>query len=335
MTSDATTIQSIPAYPAEQFRVEFGVNLGEPLGVIEDLVMDDVYALTQACAPRRLALAARADGSFAVARDTELGTPGARLHLDGTVTLMPDSGDSIEALVLVEVDASGMIDAVFLLPQAPLLAQTGYRLLKADRQGARQTLAQMACVSFTRGTRITLGTGAQVPIEDLRPGDPILTRDSGVQAVTWIGCSTLRAVGSMAPILIRAGALNNANDLLVSPDHRLMVYQRRDEIGAGSPEILVRARDLVNGNTVVVQDGGFIDYYQILFDRHYIIYAEGIAAESLLLNPVTETAIPEALLDEIRSQPAFGERADHGLEISRSHLDHPDLVDVLKRASLR
>ena len=335
VTRETASIQSVPAYPAERFCVEFGVNSGEPLGVMDELVMDDIYELTQDCAPRRLSLAAWRDGALAVDGDTELGTPGATLHLDCAVTLMPELGDSIDALVLVQVDDAGMIDAVFLVPQAPLLAQTGYRLLKADRLSARQTLAQMACVSFTRGTRITLGTGAQVAIEDLQPGDRVLTRDSGVQEVTWIGRSTVRAVGSMAPILIRAGALNNAAALLVSPDHRLMVYQRTDEIGAGSPEILVRARDLVNGDTVVVQDGGFVDYYQILFDRHYIIYAEGIAAESLLLDPVTEVTLPDALRDEVRRRPAHGVRADHGLDISRNQQNRPDLVELLKRASLR
>jgi len=334
VSRDAISIQTLPAYPAEQFRVEFGANAGDPVGILDELVMDDVYELSNSTPPRRLGLAAQMDGGYRVHHETGLGTPGAALFLDCVVTLMPELGAAVEALVLVEVDGDGMIAAVYLLPQTPLAAFTGYRLVNATRQNVRQRLAQMTCVAFTRGTRITLHSGEQRAIEDLHPGDRVLTRDSGAQAVSWIGVTTVRAVGDMAPILIRKGALNNARDLLVSPDHRLMVYQRSDALGMGSPALLVRARDLVNGETVLVQDGGFVDYFQILFDRHYIIYAEGIAAESLLVDPVTRPALPEEVQRRIRATRRHGSRADHGLEVRRPVLDRPDAVALLKRASL-
>ena len=215
-------------------------------------------------------------------------------------------------------------------------AQHSYTLVRAEQDSARRKLAQMACVSFTRGTRITMATGAQKPIEDLKPGDRVLTRDEGVQELRWIGQTTSRAVGRMAPVLIRAGVLNNAADLVVSPDHRLMVYQRHDELGAGSPELLVRARDLVNGCDVVVQDGGFVDYFQLLFDRHHIVYAEGIAAESLFLDSMTQPALPDEILARISPTLETGQRRDaHGVEVQKSLLDRPDAVNLLKRASLR
>ncbi|WP_264213106.1 Hint domain-containing protein [Leisingera thetidis] len=334
------SLSSVQAYPAERFRVEYGANMGDPLGVLEDLVLDDIYLLALAEAPRRLSIAAHHDGSFRIADDTALGTPGAALHLDCLLTLMPDSGPNTETLVLVEADAEGYIAAIYLVPLAPLQPQMPYTLVKAEREPARRKLAQSACVSFTRGTRITLSTGEQRPIEQMRAGDRVLTRDDGIQEVRWVGQSTLRAVGDLAPILIRKGALNNANDLVVSPGHRLMVYQRSDEIGAGSPEILVRARDLVNGHSVVVLDGGFADYFQILFDRHHIIYAEGIAAESTFLDPVTRPALPEDFWTtrpghQHGTLPAAHKSGAHGLDVSRSLLDRPDAVGVLKRASLR
>ncbi|KIC10072.1 hypothetical protein RA19_13045 [Leisingera sp. ANG-M1] len=331
---------SVQAYRAEQFCVEYGANMGDPLGVLEDLVLDDIYMLALAEAPQRLGIAAHHDGSFSIAHDTALGTAGAALHLDCLLTLMPDSGPNTETLVMVEVDADGMIAGVFLVPLAPLQPQMPYTLVKAEREPARRKLAQSACVSFTRGTSITLATGEQRPIEEMRAGDRVLTRDDGIQQVRWVGQSTLRAVGDLAPILIRKGALNNANDLIVSPSHRLMVYQRSDEIGAGAPEILVRARDLVNGDTVVVLDGGFADYFQILFDRHHIIYAEGIAAESTFLDPVTRPVLPEDFWTARPggpqgTLPASHKRGAHGLDVSRSLLDRPDAVGLLKRASLR
>ncbi|UWQ31461.1 Hint domain-containing protein [Leisingera sp. M527] len=330
------SLSSVQAYPAERFRVEYGANMGDPLGVLEDLVLDDIYLLNNPVPPQRLGIATHHDGSFRIAGDTALGTPGAALHLDCLLTLMPDSGPNTEILVMVEVDGDGLIAGIFLVPLAPLQAHMPYTLVKAGRKSARRKLAQSACVSFTRGTRITLATGAQRLIEDMRAGDRVLTRDDGIQEVRWVGQSTLRAVGDLAPILIRQGALNNANDLIVSPAHRLMVYQRSDEIGAGAPEVLVRARDLVNGGTVVVLDGGFADYFQILFDRHHIIYAEGIAAESTFLDPVTSPALPDDFWTlRPGTLPAQHKRGAHGLDVSRSLLDRPDAVGLLKRASLR
>ena len=337
VTADRTAIRSIPAHAAAAVLVETGANMGDPLGVLEDLVLDDVYMLApSATAPQRLSVASGSDGSFTLADDSELGQPGAALHLDCALTLMAEAGPNVDALVMVEVDAEGLIAAVYLVPMAPLMPQTGYTLLKAERAPARARLAQMASIAFTRGTHITLATGAQKPIEDLRPGDRILTRDDGVQELRWIGQTTSRATGAMAPILIRKGTLNNARDLLVSPDHRLMVYQRHDALGAGTPELLVAARHLVNGDSVVVQDGGFVDYFQLLFDRHHIVYAEGIAAESLFLDPVTEPALPPGLLQRIADGSIPPQRRDsHGLDVPSPLLDRPDLVELLKRASLR
>jgi Hint domain-containing protein len=334
--SDTGPVQSVPVYPADQLRVVTGANLGDGIGLLDDLVLDDLYELVPAASQVRLGLQAHSDGVFSIASDTETGTPGAALHLDSALSLMSPDGLTTDALVLVEVDADGMIADLFLLPLAPLQPQTEYTLVRFDRESAQQTFAQVACVSFTRGTHITSATGAQVPIEHLKTGDRVLTRDDGVQAIRWIGSSTLRATGGFAPILIRAGALNNANDLLVSPDHRLFVYQRKDEIGAGQPELLVKARHLVNGETVVVQEGGFVDYFQILFDRHHIIYAEGIAAESMLIDPRTKPALPQELLDKIAPLlPKHGGRDMHGLDVQKSLLDRPDAIDLLRRASTR
>ena len=47
---------------------------------------------------------------------------------------------------------------------------------------------------------------------------------------------------------------------------------------------MVRAKHLVNGKDVNRLNDGFVEYYQLLFDEHQIIYAEGIAAESLLFD---------------------------------------------------
>lgn len=335
VTDTSSPVQNIPVYRADMFRVGFGANLGDAISHMDELVPDDIYTLSPAATRQRLALRTTTDGCFRVADGSELGRPGADLHLDCALNLMSPDGRATDALILVELDSDGHVSATYLLPLAPLLPKTDYTLVSMDRKAAPRKFAQVACVSFTRGTQITLGSGAQKRIEDLQVGDKVLTRDDGVQAVRWIGQSTVRASGDFAPIVITAGTLNNTNDLVVSPDHRLFVYQRSDRIGAGQPGLLVKARHLVNGETVFVQSGGFVEYYQILFDAHHIIYAEGIAAESLLIDPRTRPVLPPELLDKLGAiLPGHGRADMHGLDVQKALLERPDAIDLLRRASM-
>ncbi|WP_375173493.1 Hint domain-containing protein [Pseudooceanicola sp.] len=327
---------SIPVFRARDLTCVHGANEGDDLTFADELMLDDSYWFAEAARQVRLGIASSESGAITVGEDTEAGTPGASLHLDSCVTVMSPDGTTTEVLLLVEVDMFGDAAAVYALPLAPLSPRTDYTLVGIDIDGAARKFAEVACVSFTRGTRITLASGAQRRIEKLAIGDRVLTRDNGVQEIRWIGHSTVRAVGDFAPIVIRAGALNNEADLVVSPDHRLFIYQREDAIGAGRRELLVKARHLVNGDTVIQQDGGFVEYYQLLFDGHEIIYAEGIAAETLLVDTRTRAALPPEL-DEVlaRKLPGHEDRAHLQFEVQKALLDQPDAADVLREASRR
>ncbi len=324
MTDEITpsTEQSLPVYLAGDFVAVDGVAEGDAISFADDLVMDDIYALVPRAERRRLALAADAAARhFTVAAGSTLGAPGNTVHLDCCLTLMAPDGSTQEALILVEVEA-GTAAAVYLLPLSALQSGAIYRLVGCDRDTALSRLAEVSCVSFTRGTHITMAGGEQRRIEALAVGDRVLTRDDGAQAIRWIGQTTLRAVGAFAPVTIRKGALHNENDLIVSPEHRLFVYQRHDSLGLGRAEVLVKVRHLVNGSSVVQKDGGFVDYFQILFDEHQIIYAEGIAAESLLIDPRTRPAVPTDVVIK-----GHAPRAHQGFEIKEALVTGPDAIE--------
>ena len=325
---------SLQVYRADMLRVVNGANQGDPISFAGDLVHDDVYRLSPLAALTPLGVVAGAAPPFRIAAGSALGCPGADLHLDCCVTFMSGDGQTTEALVLVETDAEGDAAQVYLQPLAPMHARADYVLVGVDTEGALQRYAQVACVSFTAGTMITLASGAQRAVEELAVGDRILTRDDGPQPVRWIGHQTLRAVGAFAPICIREGVLNNTRDLLVSPDHRLFIYQRRDHLGAGRSQLLVRARHLVNGDSVARREGGFVDYYQMLFDTHQIIYAEGIAAESMLVDTRTRAALPKELDSELADLLPGHRRSDpSALEVEEHLLSRPDAADLLRKSS--
>ncbi len=336
MTDTSIPPHSFPVYPGGAFRVSVGANAGDGISVMEDLEQDDYYELDAQARTSRLSLHLQPHGHYVIGADSEIGKPGAIVHLDCALLLMNPKADSQDALVLVEVDDAGMIAQIYLLPLAPLEPKTEYSLVGISRESAKAKFAQAGCVSFSRGTRITMASGEQRPIEQLTIGDRVLTRDGGAQEVRWIGQTTVRATGAFAPILIRSGTLNNANDLVVSPEHRLFIYQRTDRIGAGRSEILVKARHLVNGDSVIVQHGGFVDYFQILFDNHQLIYAEGIAAESLLVDPRTQPALPIELQKEVAQLlRSHNSPQHHGLDVKSKLLDRPDALELLRAASLR
>jgi hypothetical protein len=328
--------QILPVYAGETFIVVDGANLGDPVSFAEELVLDDAYALSRNAELVELGVVIGPSQGLSIAPDSMIGHSGASLFLDCSLSLMSTDGQTHEAIVLIETDDNGDVASTYLLPLTPLAHKTKYTLVGVDRDRAKDRFAQVACVSFSRGTLITLASGAQVPIETLEAGQKVLTRDDGPQEIRWIGQTTTRAQGAFAPICISAGTLNNDHDLVVSPNHRLFIYQRSDQLGAGRSELLIQARHLVNDDTVQVCEGGFVDYFQLLFDRHQIIYAEGIAAESMLVDQRTRTALPENIKTELENAPSGHARRPHaGLDVEKALLDRPNAAEVLRQASRR
>lgn len=311
-------------YRAADLRVKVGVAEGDCLSVADDLVLDDIYRLEPASASTALSLVPEG-------QHFRQSGGGNLMVLDCAITLTDPAGAMIEAIVIVEV-AQGLIEEIYLLPLNPISPYVDYRLIGIDRQAATQRFAETAWVSFVKGTRISLSGGALCPIEELKVGDMIQTRDSGAQPLRWIGAHTMRAVGTLAPVRIKAQAFYNVADLVVAPDHRLFVWQQSDSLGTGRQEALVKARHLINGAEVVQEPGGFVDYFQLLFDDHQIIYAEGIPMESLLVDPRASGALPEHMSARLKRSPQH-EPYGRSYEVRESLLAGGDALALVQRAS--
>ncbi|MGB3316719.1 MAG: Hint domain-containing protein, partial [Albidovulum sp.] len=141
------------------------------------------------------------------------------------------------------------------------------------------TIATIPC--FVAGTLIATSKG-QIPVEDLTPGDLVLTHDDGPQPLRWIGRRVVPADGTFAPVRIEAGTFGNHDTLLVSPQHRVLIRHMQAELLFGEAEVLVAAKDLVNRNSVQIVTGGTVEYVHLLFDRHQVIYSAGLPSESYL-----------------------------------------------------
>lgn len=308
---------------AQDIHVCAGVNLGDALGEAEAVCLGDIYELIEGAVARRLVVARQGRvGVQSVAPGSDLGAAGDAVHLAARYTLMGKDGDTVELLLL---RLAGVAGGLFALPLSPIGARIGYTLLKVDDAPAEVPLSDLLCVSFARGTMITLANGSQCPIEAMAPGDRVLTRDHGAQPLRWRGHATLRGVGAFAPVVITRGAMGNAGDLIVSQHHRMFLYQRRRSPGVPTAELLVQARHLVNGDTIHLRTGGFVDYFSLVFDHHEIIYAEGIPAESLIVNEATLARLPADLAAEVQARfPGLNQNQHFGTEASRAALDGHD-----------
>ncbi|MCX7561011.1 Hint domain-containing protein [Sulfitobacter sp. F26204] len=143
-------------------------------------------------------------------------------------------------------------------------------------------------ICFTLGTRIATPEGL-VRIEDLREGDMVQTKDSGVQAIRWIGSrrmsgARLFAMPKLRPVRISAGILGEDRpdeDLIVSPEHRILIKGDKAQDLFNTSEVLVAAKDLINGDTITVDlKLREVTYVHLLFDRHQVLWANGVETES-------------------------------------------------------
>lgn len=182
------------------------------------------------------------------------------------------------------------------------------------------TINSVPC--FVAGTLIRTPLG-EVPVEALRPGDLVDTLDDGPQPLRWIGSRTVPAAGPLAPVCIKAGAFGDHREILVSPQHRILMCDSLAELMFGSSEVLVAAQDLVNDHSVRRVPGGEVDYVHLLFDRHQILVAEGLASESFRPGPQVLGDFPQETLDELtglfpelcpRTGAGYGPPARHSLK---------------------
>lgn len=147
-----------------------------------------------------------------------------------------------------------------------------------------------------------------VPAGRVAVGDRVLTRDHGAQPVRWVGqrhysAADLARAPHLRPIRIRAGALGGGlplRDLVVSPQHRVLVRSAIAQKMFGTSEVLIAAKHLclLDGIDIAV-DLTSVTYVHFMFDRHQVVFAEGAEAESLFTGPEALKAVGPAARAEI------------------------------------
>ncbi|MDO8883753.1 MAG: Hint domain-containing protein [Pseudotabrizicola sp.] len=153
---------------------------------------------------------------------------------------------------------------------------------------------------FVAGTLIHTFDGL-IPVEDLLPGDLVLTADNGFRPLRWSASRRVAGRGPAAPVLITAGTLGNSRDLRLSQQHRILVSDWRAELLFGTFEVLVAALHLVNGQSIRLAPSASVKYVHLLFDKHELIFSEGILTESFHPDTYGLSLLDQPTRDEVLS----------------------------------
>ena len=197
-------------------------------------------------------------------------------------------------------------------------------------------------ICFTPDTFLATPSGPQ-RIRSLQPGDRILTRDNGAQEILWTGHrrmsgARLHAMPYLRPIRFRRDAMGLDRpdlDLLVSPQHRMLVKGRAALALFNTPEVLVAAENLINDHSITVDHSlREVTYIHVLLNQHNVIWANGLETESFhpanaALDSI-DLAQRRGLMDifpQLADTPqAYGDHARRNLSASEAAILRYDMV---------
>ncbi|MEM9438185.1 MAG: Hint domain-containing protein [Pseudomonadota bacterium] len=229
--------------------------------------------------------------------DAGLGDDTISLGADTRINGVLDAGTGHDVLILpvgsVVTDATNgtfaiQPDVIYDISSGSVVLPSGNRI---TYDGFEYSADEIPC--YTPGARILTPQGLK-KVEDLRPGDEVVTLDNGPVPITWVGSKSLSGLEllfrrNLAPVIIPAGALGPnmpERRLIVSPQHRIFVDSPIAERMFGHRQVLVPAAKMVGYNGIhraLPAEG--IEYIHFLCSTHQIVFAEGCATESLFLGP--------------------------------------------------
>lgn len=195
------------------------------------------------------------------------------LNADGTLTALADADIGTNVFSYALEDSTGNTD-------------TGFVTLETT----------VPC--FVAGAKIETDEGER-PIETLCAGDRIKTKN-GYKILRWIGSRLTRCKGPHAPVVFEANSLGQHDKFQLSQQHRVLLDDPRVKIFFGYDTVLIRAKDMVNGNNIRLNNSNQpVRYFHLLFDQHEVVKADGIWSESLQPGAQVLTAMDAASRAEV------------------------------------
>lgn len=173
-----------------------------------------------------------------------------------------------------------------------------------------------AVVCFAGETELLTPSGPR-RVCDLVAGDQVISDAGQTRTIIATNERHVRPIelcreSRLLPVRIAAGALGGGlprRDLLVSRQHRILIASRIARRICGFEEMLIPAIRLVGIPGIdIARAIQPISYYHVMLDCHDIVLANGAAAESLFVGPVSSAALP-GILDDTEPEVRPAEEA--------------------------
>lgn len=136
------------------------------------------------------------------------------------------------------------------------------------------------------GVSLIMTLDGERPVASLRPGDRIVTRDTGT--ATLRATRQRRITARVAHI--RAGSLGHnrpGHDAIVPAGHPILVRDWRARALFGASQALVPVARLADGEFVTLRGPATMLVHDLHFDTPHIVYVDGLELASTLVRTTT------------------------------------------------
>ncbi|MEL6641420.1 MAG: Hint domain-containing protein [Pseudomonadota bacterium] len=235
--------------------------------------------------------------------DALFGGSGSDLFIGGTAGDVVVGGEDLDGQDSDVLDLSGSdVDRVEFVNGDPEAGTVFFN------NGTTMTFSEIENVvpCFTPGTLIATPRGERA-VEDLKVGDRVITRDNGIQEIAWVGHK--RITGQqlvqnphLTPILIKRGALGQGlpeRDMMVSPNHRMLVASDKTQLYFEETEVLAAAKHMIGASGIHAVDVMATTYIHFMFERHEVVLSNGAWTESFQPGDYTLKGIGNSQRNEI------------------------------------
>ncbi len=184
--------------------------------------------------------------------------------------------------------------------------QEGVRYVKIGGSNNGDSEYERFVPCFTPGSMVSTSNGF-IAVENLSAGDRVMTRDNGLQELHWIGRKDLGRAALVAdarfrPIRIHKGALGNGvpmQDMVVSPNHRILLTGPQLTVNFGEDEVLLAAKHLVGMHGVEKVAPRDVSYLHLLCQRHEVLMVDAVWTESFQPGEYAMNGLASEQADEV------------------------------------
>ena len=138
--------------------------------------------------------------------------------------------------------------------------------------------AKVQASGFAAGA-IIMTLDGEKPVEDLRAGDRIITRDTGMAILKDVSQRTVRTHA----VRIQAGSLGHTRpvrDVLLPAGQSILIRDWRAEAMFNAKRAMVQAIQLIDGEFITDEGEAQLTLFTLEFDAPHVLYVDGLELAS-------------------------------------------------------